>query len=108
MSSSECVTVAVRCRPMNNREVVEGRQSIAQIDRAAKQVTLGSTKPGEVAKSFTYDEVYDTDSSQAEVYEGVAQKLVESVMQGYNGKLTGVEGTATQANNIAPVALGQR
>ena len=86
-SKSECVTVAVRCRPLNGREVAEGRQAVASLDKALKQVTLGPAKPGEVAKSFTFDHVFDTDASQAEVYDGVAKGLVESVMQGYNGAL---------------------
>jgi hypothetical protein len=76
---------------MNSREVAEGRQSIVQVDRALKQVTLCPAKPGEVAKSFTFDAVFDAETSQSQVYDGVAKKLVESVMQGYNGGWGGAD-----------------
>lgn len=79
----ECVAVAVRCRPLNSREAAEGRQAVVQVDRELRQVAIG--RPGELAKAFTFDVVFGEEASQEQVYEGVARRLVDSVMQGYNG-----------------------
>lgn len=42
---------------------------------------------GSVPKSFTYDAVYDWNSTQREVYDESAFPLVESVLEGYNGTI---------------------
>ena len=36
---------------------------------------------------FTYDRIFDEDSSTQEVYEGVAQEIVHSVVRGLNGTI---------------------
>jgi hypothetical protein len=41
---------------------------------------------GEEPKTFTYDNVYDDDSLQKDVYDETAFPLVNSVMEGYNGQ----------------------
>jgi hypothetical protein len=38
-------------------------------------------------RNFTYDFVYGIDSNQQQVYDDSAFGLVESVLEGYNGKL---------------------
>ena len=42
----------------------------------------GSAQP----KEFTYDAVYDETSTQKEIYDETASGIVDSVMEGYNGK----------------------
>jgi len=42
---------------------------------------------GEVPKVFTYDFVYGPASTQQQVYDECAFGLVESVIEGYNGKI---------------------
>ncbi len=37
-STAECVKVVVRCRPLNSKEVAEGRQRIVDVDTALSQV----------------------------------------------------------------------
>jgi len=44
-------------------------------------------KQGEEPKTFTYDNVYDDDSLQKDVYNETAFPLVKSVMEGYNGTI---------------------
>lgn len=83
---SECVAVAVRCRPMNSKELLEGRQALVDIDKAAKQVEIRPVRPGEVPKSYTFDMVFDEEASQLEIYDECAKNIVESVMHGYNGE----------------------
>ena len=42
---------------------------------------------GEAERAFTFDAVYDQDSTQRSVYDEGAFPLVESVMFGYNGTI---------------------
>ena len=46
----------------------------------------------EEPKTFTYDNVYDDDSRQKDVYDETAFPLVKSVMEGYNGQQREKEG----------------
>ena len=43
--------------------------------------------PSEVPKAFSFDAVYDWNSSQRQVYDESAFPLVESVIEGYNGTI---------------------
>lgn len=46
------------------------------------------TKPDNPShqKEFTYDGVFGEDSTQQQVYDDAAFSLIESVLEGYNGK----------------------
>ena len=109
--------VIVRCRPMNSKEKALSCAKILTIDQQLLQV--GITKPrilgSEVAagktisekptgdasefepKRFTFDGVYDDDSTQKEVYEDTAFPLLQSVFEGYNGTIFACQRPATQS-----------
>jgi hypothetical protein len=59
---SECVTVMVRCRPMNKKEIGNGSGTCIQIHKPQKQVEI-SADDGDV-KNYTFDAVYADDSTQ--------------------------------------------
>lgn len=40
----------------------------------------------EPTKTFTYDSVFGTDTTQADVYNETARPIVDAVLEGYNGK----------------------
>ena len=40
----------------------------------------------EPKKIFTFDNVFGADSSQAELYNETARRIVDAVLQGYNGR----------------------
>ncbi len=91
--ADEAVKVVVRCRPMNSKEVTEGRKSVINMQVNESQVTI--TNPDTTAisqdpKSFTFDAVYDDMSTQRAVYDETAYPLVESVLSGYNGTIFAV------------------
>lgn len=56
-------------------------------DRAARR--LCPVSAAEEPKTFTFDNVYDDDSVQKDVYDETAFPLVKSVMEGYNGTIFG-------------------
>eukprot|EP00878_Enallax_costatus_P045588 GHUV01055007.1.p1 GENE.GHUV01055007.1~~GHUV01055007.1.p1 ORF type:complete len:201 (+),score=40.86 GHUV01055007.1:393-995(+) len=94
---SECVRVVVRCRPLNTKERNENRGRIVDMVKEQGQVTLRNNKAeaGEAPKSFTFDAVFDWDSTQKEVYENTAASIVNSTLEGYNGTIFAYGQTGT-------------
>lgn len=98
-TDAECVRVVVRCRPLNSRETTDGRTRIVEIDKRQGQVSLciksdnsGSKDP---PKAFTFDAVFDWESTQREVYENTAAGIVSSTLEGYNGTIFAYGQTGT-------------
>ena len=86
--SNECVSVVVRCRPMNRKETDEKRTSIIDIDVAGRQVSIKNpADPDDAPKSFTYDGAYDEATQQRVFYEESCFGIIESVLEGFNGTI---------------------
>lgn len=105
-ASTECVRVVVRCRPLNAKERTEGRVRIVEVDVSARQVLLRpppgpggriglSAQQEAPPKAFTFDAVFDVDSSQREVYEDAAAGIVSASLEGYNGTIFAYGQTGT-------------
>jgi kinesin family protein 3/17 len=41
---------------------------------------------GDAPKTFTFDQVYDSNCSQSDIFDISARPIVDSVMEGYNGE----------------------
>nr|CAI5851703.1 unnamed protein product [Callosobruchus analis] len=67
-----------RIRPQTPREIIDMCHICTTVTPGEPQVTLGSDK------AFTYNYVFDTESSQTEVYDTCVSSLVESSLEGYN------------------------
>ncbi len=85
------VQVAVRCRPLNDRERAGGDRSIVKCDIDRREIhftpPVGRKAPAGGSngkKTFTYDHVFGPNASQQDVYEGVVEPIVDEVLQGYN------------------------
>lgn len=88
MSTSECVKVMVRVRPMNSSETQRKCSNIVKsIDLKLNQIVLQKPNEADVQKVFTYDSVFDQNSLQEAIYEQSAFPLVEAVFEGYNGTI---------------------
>ena len=85
---SECVHVVLRCRPMNKKELQAGYKQAVDIDTKSGSVSIIDHGSGgkEEPKRFTFDSCYDVHSSQKDIYDRTAAPIVNSVMEGYNGK----------------------
>lgn len=113
-SSSECVRVVVRCRPLNSKERAEGRQTIVDVDPKAATVALrlpgagggGSGAPSDAPKAFTFDAAFDSSSTQREVYDNAALAIVNSVLSGYNGTIFAYGQTGTGKTHTMEGAAG--
>ncbi|CAD7943855.1 unnamed protein product [Amoebophrya sp. A25] len=102
---SECVKVVIRCRPMSSQEVQDGRMRVVDID--LKNCLVSCRKPNDpnAAKSFTFDAVYDWNSTQVAIYEETTSIIVDSTLDGYNGTVfaygqTGTGKTHTMVGNL--------
>ena len=93
----ECVRVVVRCRPLNNKETADGRQRIVVMDKKTGQLTLKNPQGDstEAPKTFTFDALFDWESTQKEVYDDTARSIVDSVLEGYNGTIFAYGQTGT-------------
>lgn len=78
-SQNDCsVKVSVRIRPQMAKEKIEGCHVCTLVTPGEPQVVLGKDK------AFTYDYVFDLDSTQIQIYEACVHKLIEGCLNGYN------------------------
>ncbi|XP_034952059.1 osmotic avoidance abnormal protein 3-like [Chelonus insularis] len=80
---SESVKVAVRCRPISQKELAEGCQSVVTIDPHSKSCTLEGD--GNTGKVYQFDAAFGSTCSTEKVYDDVGSVVVEAVLEGYNG-----------------------
>jgi hypothetical protein len=84
--SKEGICVGIRMRPLNERELSSGQQSIFKClpnSNAISQFTKDST-PVE-GQCYNYDKVFDEKSSTEAVYEYTGKDIVAGVANGING-----------------------
>lgn len=111
--SDEAIKVVIRVRPLNSKEIADKRASIVTVERTAPMVHLHQPDPGvkEAPKSYTFDHVFGTESTQQEVYDAIGQPIVESIIAGYNGTIfaygqTGTGKTHTMDGGSTPELQG--
>ncbi|MEE6507883.1 hypothetical protein FKM82_017222 [Ascaphus truei] len=97
LKSSESVRVVVRCRPMNIKELATGFEKVVDVDVKFGQVAVKNLKgaTSDLAKIFTFDAVYDSNSKQVELYDETFRPLVDSVLLGFNGTIFAYGQTGT-------------
>lgn len=88
---SESVTVGVRIRPLNTRELASKRNHIAwaaqdnQITRVDGPVA--STNATRLSHSFRYDSVFEKHCTNEHVYTQLGSPVVEAALGGFNGTI---------------------
>ncbi|KAG8155926.1 hypothetical protein JTE90_002834 [Oedothorax gibbosus] len=103
---AENIKVVVRCRPMNEHEKGSNFRNIVEIKPVEGTVTLCNPNTSEFdpPKTFTFDTVFGTDSTQLDVYNLAARPIIDNVLEGYNGTIfaygqTGTGKTFTMEGN---------
>ncbi|CAB3409186.1 unnamed protein product [Caenorhabditis bovis] len=95
-SKQESVKVIVRCRPLSTTEVENGHKKIVHMQCERGQIELENPKePNEPSKNFTFDAIYDENSTQTDLYEETFRDLVDSVLNGYNATIFAYGQTGT-------------
>uniref|UniRef100_A0AC35ER87 Kinesin-like protein n=1 Tax=Panagrolaimus sp. PS1159 TaxID=55785 RepID=A0AC35ER87_9BILA len=105
------VKVAIRIRPLVNRELARGDRTVTTVNEFEHQLTIGGKA------TFTFDHVFDCNTPQSSVYTNCVNNLVEGIFDGYNATVlaygqTGSGKTHTMGTgmdltgNIPPDDLG--
>ncbi|XP_060088631.1 centromere-associated protein E [Heteronotia binoei] len=91
MADEGAVTVCVRVRPLIERENAElgSKEAIAWKSEKCNISQVDGTK------SFTFDRVFHSEESTSEVYKEVADPIIKSAVQGYNGTIFAYGQTAS-------------
>jgi kinesin family protein 3/17 len=79
---------------LNEKEKKEKSRKVVEVDQSRNEIFL--THPdSKKKKQFTFDYTYDENSKQEEVYQMCAFRIVESVLEGYNGTIFAYGQTGT-------------
>lgn len=83
----EGICVAIRMRPLNDRECTGGQQAVFQClhgQNAIAQLRDGQPMDGQ---TYHYDKVFNGQATTAEVYTHIARDAVKNVANGINGTI---------------------
>ena len=85
----------LRCRPFSEKEKAAGHSNVVQIDPKVGTVTILHPSQSDPPKTFTFDNVFDWNCTQTQVYSTTARDIVSSVLNGYNGTVFAYGQTGT-------------
>ncbi|KAJ2996190.1 Kinesin-like protein kif3b [Globomyces sp. JEL0801] len=71
---SENVIVVGRCRPFNEKEKAAGHSKVAEMDKKKGMIMLSNPKASNDMKTFSFDAVFDEDSTQVKLYKETGHK----------------------------------
>ena len=79
--------MAIRCRPMSQKEIKDGCKVVIRVDHLRGQVGLRSSNSEsfDKGKIFTFDTVFRMDAKQVDIYNETARPIVDLVLEGFNG-----------------------
>ena len=92
---NEAVKVAIRCRPLNNKELQAGNTQVVEINKARNEILVHKPFGQEEPKQFTFDHTYGDGAQQEEIYNETASPIVANVLEGYNGTIFAYGQTGT-------------
>ncbi|GBG32405.1 Kinesin-like protein KIF16B [Hondaea fermentalgiana] len=94
------IKVAVRCRPMNDRELDMGDMACVEIEDDTLTISADPDGTGQVnciggrsarsknpTRAFTFDYCYGPESEQAQVFEDIGTGVLENAFAGYNASV---------------------
>ena len=92
--NAEGICVAIRMRPLNDREITGGQEAVFRC--TAKDNRISQLKDNQVVEGQTYfyDKVFDERATTAEVYTHVGRNAVKNVAAGINGTIFACESDA--------------
>ncbi|XP_066303971.1 centromere-associated protein E-like isoform X4 [Branchiostoma lanceolatum] len=83
--SNDAFKVAIRVRPLIARERKSGAQMYWSCD--TKQIFQLGSDGKQTGPGHFFDRVFDHEETTQDVYDEIAQPIIESVMEGYNGTI---------------------
>ena len=79
--SEESIKVAVRIRPLNNSEIAENASNIVIAD--SNNITIVDPV-SKKEKEFAFDYVFNSDTTNKQIYESIGTNIVKCASDGYN------------------------
>ncbi|OQR99117.1 kinesin [Thraustotheca clavata] len=100
IEKEKSVRVAVRVRPLNEREKASPRPSAVSVATKTHQVTVRK-------KTYTFDRVFGQYATQKDIFKGIVQSVVDEALAGYNCTIfaygqTGTGKTHTIQGSLSP------
>lgn len=89
---SDCVKVAIRCRPLSSKEVGNSESSIVEMQEnsdaeGAGGIVINDPAGNEAPATFAFDIVFGIKTAQEVVFHTVGKPALESTLTGYNGTI---------------------
>ena len=103
---NEAVKVAIRCRPLNDKEVSQGHTKVVNINKARGEILVQRPFQAEEPKQFTFDMTYGDESEQGEIYQESSAPIVANVLEGYNGTIFAYGQTGTGKTHTMTGIIG--
>ena len=94
-ANTETVKVVIRCRPLSQKEMLANNEVVVNMKTKTGEVFVNKPASDEVPKQFTFDEVFDWNIAQADIYKRCAAHIIENVLEGYNGTIFAYGQTGT-------------
>merc|ERR1712168_1594023 len=91
-----CNSNKLKKKKKNEKEVSENYESIVKMNVKMGQVEIRNPKSvTEPPRQFTFDSIYDWNSTQSDIFEETFQNLLDSVLTGFNGTIFAYGQTGT-------------
>jgi hypothetical protein len=87
MSKATSLTVAVRCRPISEKEISRGATNIIGHMEGKTVQLIDPEKTNDAPKTYTYDFCYNPTITQQIVYKDLGAPIVEQSLDGFNGTI---------------------
>ncbi|KAG5677802.1 hypothetical protein PVAND_007530 [Polypedilum vanderplanki] len=84
MSSTDCVKVAVRVRPLVEREISRGCVQIVEKTPGEPQISITGESNSKTQDSYTFNNVFMPEDSQDKVYNDCITPILGKLFEGYN------------------------
>jgi kinesin family protein 11 len=101
------VQVILRCRPISKQEKTQRLQPVVKTCEATREVTVTQQIANkQIGRTFTFDRVFGTDTTQELVYDAAVSPIVKEVLGGFNCTMfaygqTGTGKTYTMEGDIS-------
>ena len=104
---NEAVKVAIRCRPMNDKELAQGHTKVVNINRPRGEILVQRPFGSEEPKTFTFDMCYGDGIMQSEIFNETSAPIISNVLEGYNGTIFAYGQTGTGKTHTMTGVVGE-
>lgn len=103
---NEAVKVAIRCRPMNDKEMAQGHTKVVNVNHQRGEIMVQKPFGSEEPKQFTFDMAYGDNALQGNIYTETSAPIIANVLEGYNGTIFAYGQTGTGKTHTMTGVIG--